>query len=361
MSGMRRPRRLRTLLPALVLAVGPAALAQAAPAAAPEAAAEQTSPAVRRTQNGTTFRSIELTRSPPAMALKTWAVADLDSGRILAVHRPNARRQPASTIKLLTSLTAARTVRPKPDHRVTWAEAHPEFCICVGLRVGRRYSRDSLMAAMLLPSANDAAEAMAGSHRRGRAAFLRAMNRHAEHLGMTRTRAINPSGLTARGAHSTARDLLVLLRAAQSDPTVAPFLNARSAPFGPLGRERRTITRENAYLERYRRAEGKTGFTTAAGYNLVVAQPVRLADGAVRRLGVAALGARSREANTRSVAALARWVRDSYAVLRPLASLPPASGPVLTAQAKWAGPQTPPTTTSSESGEGDAAWESLQP
>ena len=274
MSDMLGFRRSRTFLPVLVLSLAPAALFPPAAPAAPAAgqpgpgvvtgerpAAEEAGAvltrrtAIRRTDNRTTYRAIAATTPPPAVSLATWAVADLDTGRILAAHGQHVRRQPASTLKLLTSLTAARRVPAEPAHRVTWAEAHPEFCICVGLDVGQRYARDSLMAAMLLPSANDAAEAMAGSDRRGRTAFLRAMNRRAERLGMTRTRAINPHGLTAYGASSTARDLLVLLRAAQADAVVAPFLGMRTASFGPLGRETRTITRSNSYVDRFRRAE----------------------------------------------------------------------------------------------------------
>ncbi|QWC85473.1 hypothetical protein KLP28_01425 [Nocardioidaceae bacterium] len=316
----------------------PATISQAvtaAPVTAPVTARTARVKPVRVSRNGTTFRAVAPTTDPPAVSLATYAVADLDTGRILAARGANVRRQPASTIKLLTSLTAARQVAPRPRHRVTYAEAHPEFCICVGLSVGRRYSRDALMSAMLLPSANDAAEAMAGSDRRGRTAFLGSMNALAGELGLTRTRAMNPSGLTAYGASSTARDLLVLLRAAQADPVVAPFLGMGSALFGPLRNETRTIYRGNAYIDRFRIAEGKTGYTSAAGYNLVVAHPVRDADGDVRRIGVAALGAPSRDANSRSVAALIRWVADHHDVLRPVGTLPAAPGPVVSAQARW--------------------------
>ena len=379
MSDMLGFRRSRTFLPVLVLSLAPAALFPPAAPAAPAAgqpgpgvvtgerpAAEEAGAvltrrtAIRRTDNRTTYRAIAATAPPPAVSLATWAVADLDTGRILAAHGQHVRRQPASTLKLLTSLTAARRVPAEPAHRVTWAEAHPEFCICVGLDVGQRYARDSLMAAMLLPSANDAAEAMAGSDRRGRTAFLRAMNRRAERLGMTRTRAINPHGLTAYGASSTARDLLVLLRAAQADAVVAPFLGMRTASFGPLGRETRTITRSNSYIDRFRRAEGKTGYTSAAGYNLVVAHPVRDALGNVRRIGVAALGAPSRDASNRSVAALVRWTAAHRHLLRPLGALPAAPGPVVSRQSRWVAAQ-PPTGAPepAESGEGDAAAESL--
>ena len=65
-----------------------------------------------------------------------------------------------------------RTTHP-PDHprQGTPAGAPP----APGLIVGRR-SAAALMAGVLLPSGNDAAEALTGSHPRGRAAFVAAMN-----------------------------------------------------------------------------------------------------------------------------------------------------------------------------------------
>ncbi|QWC85472.1 hypothetical protein KLP28_01420 [Nocardioidaceae bacterium] len=290
----------------------------------------------QRTTRRTTYRAPRWL-TPPRVRAAGWAVTDLDTGRLLAVHRPRTARQPASTLKLLTALTAVRTVPIDPPHRVTRTEARAT-CVCVGLRPGRRYGRGSLLDALLLPSANDAAQALAGAHPRGRRGFLRAMNRRASSLGLTSTRAVNPHGLTAPGNGTSPRDLLVLLRAAQSTRGVEKHLRRPSARFGPVGGPKETITRTNAYLERYPRAQGKTGFTTAAGYNLVIAVPLRTGpreQGRVRLIGAATMGSPTREASVRANRRLSEWVARHHRALRPVGRLPKAPGPVVGKHARW--------------------------
>ena len=281
--------------------------------------------ATRRTVRGTTYRSARRLPAPPRVRPDTWAVADFRTGRLLAVHQPRKARQPASTLKLLTALTAVRTVPARP-HRVTRREARAT-CVCVGLRPGRLYARGSLLDALLLPSANDAAQAIAGAHRGGRSGFVRAMRREADRLGLTSTTAVNPHGLTARGNGTSPRDLLVLLRAALGTPNVAKHLDRASAAFGPVDGPRKTITRTNAYVERYPRARGKTGFTTAAGYNLVVRTPLRIGrggEGRVRPIVAATMGSPTREASVRATRRLSVWVARHHRALRPVGRLPEA-------------------------------------
>ena len=293
--------------------------------------------AKRRTVRRTTYRALRALSDPPRVRAKGWAVADLDTGEILAVHRPRTGRPPASTLKLLAALTAVKTVPADRPHRVTRAEARAT-CVCVGLRPGRRYTRSSLLDALLLPSANDAAQAIAGAHRRGRAGFVRAMNRRADRLGLTSTRAVDPHGLTTRGNSVSPRDLLVLLRAAQSTPGVEKHLSDHAARFGPVGGPTKRITRTNAYVDLYPDAEGKTGFTTPAGYNLDVATPIRvgpLQEGRMRRIGAATMGSPTRAASVRAVRSLTEWVARHRGALKPVGRLPEARGPVVGKHERW--------------------------
>ena len=297
------------------------ASALTANAGAPIAARRADTP--RRTVRGTTYRSAGRLPAPPRLRPDTWAVADFRTGRLLAVHQPRKARQPASTLKLLTALTAVRTVPAQP-HRVTRREARAT-CVCVGLRPGRLYARGSLLDALLLPSANDAAQAIAGAHRGGRSGFVRAMRREADRLGLTSTTAVNPHGLTARGNGTSPRDLLVLLRAALRTPAVDRHLDRSSARFGPVDGRTKVITRTNAYVERYPRARGKTGFTSAARYNLVVATPLRVGprgQGRERRIIAATMGSPTREASVRATRRLSEWVAAHHRRLEPVDRLP---------------------------------------
>lgn len=276
---------------------------------------------VRRTR----FRGIGAVSSPPRVRARAWAVADLDTGQILAVHRHRAYLPQASTIKLLTAVTAADTVPAHPTHRVTRSEAHPQFCTCAGLKVGSRYSRTALLAGMLLPSGNDAALALAGSAGHGEAWFVHAMNTKARQLGASDTHVVTPNGLTAPGAHSSARDLLIFLRAAQANRVVEPILELPSFRIGPRGRH--LVLRANDYVNQYAQVDygtqGKSGYTTPAKNTLVVATPLN-----GHRIGVAALGAPSGY-STSGARALTLWTAANFDRLRPVGHLPAAPGPPL--------------------------------
>jgi len=275
-------------------------------------------PAVR--VNGTLFRPEGTVADPPHVRARAWVVADLETGRLLGIHRAIAELPMASTIKLLTAVTATRTVARFPDHRVTWREAHPEYCVCAGLVVGRRYTREALLAGMLVPSGNDAAEALAGSHPRGHRAFLLAMNAIASELGASHTHAATPSGLTAPNGYSSARDLLVLLRAAQSAPPVERVLGLATYDLGPrFGKTHRVYRRTdfvNRYVDRWPGLEGKSGFTTPAKNTLVVNVPIR-----GRHIGVAILGAPD-DTITPAAKRLTLWAADNFRRLGDVGLLP---------------------------------------
>jgi D-alanyl-D-alanine carboxypeptidase (penicillin-binding protein 5/6) len=281
--------------------------------------------------NRTRFRADGAVTAPPRVKMRAWAIADLDTGTILGVHAYQRHLPEASTLKLLTAVTA--TTFPARPHRVTYAEAHPAYCTCAGLRAGRRYGRHSLLTGMLLPSGNDAAEAIAGSDPHGRAGFLAAMNAEARKLGATETHAVNPSGLTARGAYSSARDLLVFLRAAQSNRVVERFLTMRSGRVGPIGGRSHRVYRGTDYVNTYPRAEGKSGYTTPALNTLVVASPMETPVG-MHRIGVATLGAPGGYSTT-GTRALTRWAATNYAHLTGVGVLPAAPGPVVGAQVPY--------------------------
>ncbi|MGZ4491897.1 MAG: D-alanyl-D-alanine carboxypeptidase family protein [Nocardioidaceae bacterium] len=284
---------------------------------------------VLKTVHRTMYRAAGRVTAPPRLRARAWAVADLKTGRILAVHHHRRYLPQASTIKLLTAVTASRTVPVLPRHRVTWGEAHPQYCTCAGLKVGARYTRKALMAGMLLPSGNDAALALAGAAGRGHAWFIRAMNAKARALGATDTHVVTPNGLTAPGAHSSARDLLIFLRAAQANRVVEPILELPVFRLGPRGGKTHRVYRGTDYVNEYARinpgTQGKSGYTTPAKNTLVVATPI---DG--HRIGVATLGAPGGY-STSGARALTLWATHNFGRLRQVGHLPKAPAPAITA------------------------------
>jgi D-alanyl-D-alanine carboxypeptidase (penicillin-binding protein 5/6) len=267
--------------------------------------------------NRTTFRPRRTTVTlPPRIRARAWVVVDLETGRLLGKYRARAHLPQASTLKLLTALTAVRHVPRGVRHRVTRYEAG-QICSCAGLRRGARYGRGTLLAGMLLPSGNDAAEALAGAHPRGRRAFYRAMNRRADRLGATDTVVRNVSGLTAAGARSSARDLVLFLRAALKQERVRRVLEMRSATIATVaGRHRHTVWRSTDYVNAYAGSLGKSGWTTPAKNTLVVATEIE-----DHTIAVASLGAPSGY-STSGARRLTTWASANFDGLRAVGRLP---------------------------------------
>jgi D-alanyl-D-alanine carboxypeptidase len=137
----------------------------------------------------------------------------------------------------------------------------------LGLRAGSRIELRYLIRASAVKSANDAATAIGEAIEGSEAAFARRMNRTAKALGMTRTTFKNAHGLTEEGHLSTARDMTILGRRLFYDYPEYYNLFSRRATDAKLTTVYNTNRR---FLAAYKGADGiKTGYTRAAGFNLV--------------------------------------------------------------------------------------------
>jgi D-alanyl-D-alanine carboxypeptidase (penicillin-binding protein 5/6) len=205
----------------------------------------------------------------PDVWAKTWLIADAGTGEILAARRPHNKRAPASTIKSLTALTVLPKL-PLSDTTTAKKQAVRMYGSRVGLKRGKTYTIEQLMNAMMLPSANDAAVALAQANG-GVQRTVEQMNDVAQQLQARNTVARNPSGLDAPGMVSTAYDLALIARAGLADPAFAAFTKRRSAEFPAKGKKMRTIyTNNRLLLKNYRGAIGvKTGFTSNAGRTFI--------------------------------------------------------------------------------------------
>jgi serine-type D-Ala-D-Ala carboxypeptidase (penicillin-binding protein 5/6) len=136
---------------------------------------------------------------------------------------------------------------------------------------GERMSVHDLLIALLLPSADDAAEDLAYNVGHGSVPrFLAMMNARARELGLTQTHYTTPSGLDTAGNYSSAHDLTVLARyVLQTEPFFRAVVRMRSAVVR-IGDEDRVVTNLNDLLDRDSWINGvKTGHTLGAGYVLV--------------------------------------------------------------------------------------------
>jgi D-alanyl-D-alanine carboxypeptidase (penicillin-binding protein 5/6) len=89
-----------------------------------------------------------------------------------------------------------------------------------GLMAGERIRVDELLYALLLQSANDAADALALATAPSFPAFAAMMNAQAATLGLTDSHFVRPDGLDAPGERSSARDVTKLALVAMKIPVV---------------------------------------------------------------------------------------------------------------------------------------------
>jgi D-alanyl-D-alanine carboxypeptidase (penicillin-binding protein 5/6) len=176
----------------------------------------------------------------------------------------------ASTTKLMTALLTLEHARlgklfVDPNYYPAPADSQ------IGLVPGERMSVHDLLLALLLPSADDAAEDLAYNVGRGSVArFIAMMNVRARQLGLAHTHYSTPIGLDTPGNYSTASDLVKLTSyLLKTQPFFARAVALRSAVLH-TGDRVRIVTNRNDLVGRVPWINGvKTGHTIDAGYVLV--------------------------------------------------------------------------------------------
>lgn len=198
-------------------------------------------------------------------------VIDARTGEVLHSRNADTRLHPASLTKMMTLYIAFEAVRNGEitlDTKVRISRnAAAEPPSKLGLKSGQRIAFRYLIRAAAVKSANDAATAIGETLSGSEAAFARRMNRTAKALGMSRTTFKNAHGLTASGHLSTASDMTTLGRHLLYDyPEYYNLFSRRSTNAGI----REVPNTNRRLLAAYRGADGiKTGYTRAAGFNLV--------------------------------------------------------------------------------------------
>lgn len=194
------------------------------------------------------------------LSARSAIIIDAKTGQEIYSHNPDRPGQPASTIKVLTSLIAIDNLKNNALIPVSsWAASMPRSKIY--LRKGKSYYANDLINAVLLASANDASVALAEKIAGSEAGFAKMMTRKANELGATKTICKTASGLTAKGQQTTARDLAVIFKEAMEHQEFAGRVKRikTNTSYG------KTLRNHNRALWRITGAQGgKTGYTWAA-------------------------------------------------------------------------------------------------
>jgi len=322
---MKAPHLRPVLLAALTSAVFGLALAQTpAPAPAPAPASAIAAAA----------DALPIPDAPEVVG-SAWLVMDAATGQIIAGRNIDARVEPASITKVMTSYVIAAELaagRIQPDDQVLMSEnawrkggAATDGSYS-GFPVNQHAPLSEMEIAMVVQSGNDASIALAEHIAGSEDAFAQLMNAHAERLGMTGTHFSNASGLSAPDHYSTARDLALLGRAMARDyPAAYAHNKIKEFTVGPITQHNR-----NRLLWRDDSIDGiKTGHHSGAGYCLM-ASALR---GSQRLISVV-MGSTSESQRTSDSLALLNWGFRFYQTHELY-----AANAVISTQAVWKGAQ----------------------
>lgn len=206
--------------------------------------------------------------------LRSASALVLDSeGNPIYAKDAHTVRPIASITKMMTAIVILDS-QLDLDEKITITEEDRDTIRLTGSRLdyGATLTRRELVLLALMSSENRAAAALGRTYPGGTPAFVAAMNRTAEQLGMRNSRFADPVGLKAENV-STAADLALMLEAAERYPLITQASTTTRKdvrPYsrrGPLtyGNTNRLLRNKNWDIEL-----SKTGYINEAGRCLVM-------------------------------------------------------------------------------------------
>lgn len=244
-----------------------------------------------------------------------YAVFDIQTGDILIEKNADLPWVPASLTKLLTVLVVLDT-KPKLSKLVSMTKADQEVGACsqgggcIRAATGVKFSVDGLFHAALIPSANNAAAALARSTGLSADAFAQRMNEKAKTLGATSTHFVEPTGMSVDNV-ITAGDYIKIVKAAFSNPYIVKVAQSKSYALKSPNNSRynQTLKNTDKLLSNLdtKILVAKTGYLNESKYNF--ASVVSYHDGP--EMAVVVLGESSRDMAFAETSLLAKLAGDA--------------------------------------------------
>jgi D-alanyl-D-alanine endopeptidase (penicillin-binding protein 7) len=154
-------------------------------------------------------------------------VLDQDTNEVLFSKNSEAVLPIASITKLMTALIVTEANQPLDETlAITDADVDTEKHSSSRLMVGAQLTRGEMLHLALMASENRAAHALGRNFPGGLDAFVAAMNRKAQELGMRDTRYVEPTGLSSRN-QSSAHDLALLVKVAHEREILRQLTTSR--------------------------------------------------------------------------------------------------------------------------------------
>lgn len=208
-------------------------------------------------------------------------LGEANKNRILYERNSDEKIYPASITKLMTAILVVENTELDEIVTVSDNAVHsvPSGYVNANLQVGEELTVEDLLYVMLIPSANDAANALAEYVGGSIESFATMMNTRAKELGCTGSNFTNPSGLHQNEHYTTTKDLYKIAIEAYSKSIIKKIIGTTTYTLPQTNKYDKTsrIFTTTNYLKRksmskyyYEYCVGaKTGYTGEAG-NCVV-------------------------------------------------------------------------------------------
>lgn len=207
--------------------------------------------------------------APPQLSASSYILMDFDSYAVLVEKDPDARVEPASITKLMTSYVVFKALAKGElslDETVVVSEnAWRTGGSRMFIEPSMTPTVEELIKGMIIQSGNDACVALAEHIAGTEEAFAGLMNHYAAELGMTGTHFENSTGWPGEQHYTTARDVALLsIAIIREFPEYYSWYSEKEFTFNDIRQHNR-----NTLLWRDPAIDGlKTGHTEGAGFCL---------------------------------------------------------------------------------------------
>jgi D-alanyl-D-alanine endopeptidase (penicillin-binding protein 7) len=246
-------------------------------------------------------------------------VVDQDTQQVLFSKNPDAVLPIASITKLMTAMVVLESGLPLDERlSISQEDVDTEKGSGSRLRVGSSLSRGDMLHLALMASENRAAHALGRHFPGGLDAFVGAMNRKAQSLGMVNTRYVEPTGLSSAN-QASAHDLTLLVRAA-SDQQLIRDLSTTAIASVNVGSTAMQFRNTNGLIRNPSWEIGlqKTGYISEAGRCVVMQAQM-----AGRKLIMVLLDSAGRYSRIGDAERLRAWITHSLPAAQAGTVTPP--------------------------------------
>lgn len=203
------------------------------------------------------------------LAAKSVLVVDATTGTTLYAKDADTPRAIASLTKLMTALVILRDHNPDDSVTIPQLSGYKQGDALAGLVPGDTLKVKDLLAASLIPSDNDAADALAIYDSGTKEKFYGKMNSIAQEWGLEHATFASASGLQDVGNTASARDLATIARLGRHNKLFSELTATKTMTVTSGQGKLYTLKTTNELLDGVKVFGIKTGYTPAAGQCLI--------------------------------------------------------------------------------------------